>query len=225
MNVKDKEGIRMTEPQFRKFLLGDLNPAQYNPRIISDEAMEGLRNSLARFGCVEPIIVNVRDDKTVIVGGHQRHKALVNLHGEDYECTCIVVDLNEADEKLLNLALNNPLIQGEFISGLNDYIEAIKTEFPENQSDLLDLRINELMEEVGICEQGPDESPEIAFTQEVREENNYLVFVFDDVLDWQVVKDLFELKTVQALDSKPGYEKKGVGRVLSGKMLLERCNA
>ena len=67
----------VTEPLFKKFRMKDLNPAEYNPRVISDEALEGLTVSLMMFGCVEPIIVNVRDDRNVIVGGHQRHKGLM----------------------------------------------------------------------------------------------------------------------------------------------------
>ena len=69
----------LTEPLFKKIRLKDMKPAEYNPRVISDEALAGLTKSLTRFGCVEPIIVNIRDDRNVIVGGHQRHKALMKL--------------------------------------------------------------------------------------------------------------------------------------------------
>ncbi len=146
-----------TDPQIRKFKLSELNPASYNPRSITDNALQGLANSLQKFGCVEPIVVNVRDGKNVIVGGHQRHKALVKLHGEDFEVTCIVVDLDEADEKLLNLSLNNPHIQGEFIEGLAEYINHLREQLPSDDSNLVDLRIDQLRGEIGDVDFEPVE--------------------------------------------------------------------
>jgi hypothetical protein len=210
--------------QIKSFMLKELNPAKYNPKTITDEALNGLGNSLKRFGYVDPIIVNVRDEKNVIVGGHQRYKALLKLHKPDYKIDCIIVDLDEKEEKLLNITLNNPNIQGQFNKNLESMIKGIISSLPEDDTSIIDLRIDQLSKEISQNQQDEDvDCPEVEFTQELREENNYLVFVFDDFLDWQVAKDIFGLKTVQALDSKEGYEKKGIGRVLSGRKLLEVC--
>ena len=135
--------VAMEQLVIREFKLSELNPAPYNPRTISDESLEGLTNSLRKFGCVEPIVVNNRDGKNTIVGGHQRHKALLQLYGKDHVVSCVVVDLDEVEEKLLNLALNNPEIQGDFIENLGDYIEKLKDQISDPQS-LIDLRINQL---------------------------------------------------------------------------------
>ncbi|MHB9070454.1 MAG: site-specific DNA-methyltransferase [Sedimentisphaerales bacterium] len=149
----------LTEPLFKKIRLSDMNPAEYNPRVISDEALAGLTKSLTRFGCVEPIIVNIRDNRNVIVGGHQRHKALTELHGGDYECTCVVVDLSVSEEKTLNVTLNNPHIQGDFIDNLSEYIEQLRQEIPEQ--DYLDLEIDKLRGEIEAVEglTDPDDVP------------------------------------------------------------------
>jgi len=158
----------LTEPLFKKIRLKDLNPAEYNPRTISDDALAGLTKSLKRFGCVEPIIVNVRDDRNVIVGGHQRHKALTELHGGDYECTCVMVDLSVSEEKTLNVTLNNPHIQGDFIDTLSEYIEQLRGEIPEQ--DYLDLAIIKLRGEIDAVEGLTDEDaipepPKVAVTK------------------------------------------------------------
>lgn len=137
----------MSKLQIQEFSLIELNPARYNPRTISDEALSGLEHSLAKFGCVEPIIVNVRDGKNTIVGGHQRHKALIKLHGKDFKISCVVVDLNETEEKTLNLTLNNPHIQGDFIENLSEYIDQLRSELP-NDKDYLDLQIDKLRGEI-----------------------------------------------------------------------------
>ena len=83
--------------------VADLVPAPYNPRAISDGALAGLGESIGRFGLVQPIIVNARTGH--VVGGHQRLKV---LEAQGVEATdVVVVDLPEAEEKALNLALNS----------------------------------------------------------------------------------------------------------------------
>jgi len=132
-----------SKPKIKTFTLAALNPAGYNPRIIDDEALTALTASLERFGCVEPIIVNIRGGKNTIIGGHQRHKALLRGHGPNYRISCVTVDLSKKDEKLLNLTLNNPLTQGRFIENLSRHIDQLTKE-ATNQADFLNLRIDEL---------------------------------------------------------------------------------
>ena len=107
-------------PTVKLFDLKDLNPAVYNPRIITDDALSGLGYSIKKFGCVELIVVNIRDGRNVIIGGHQRYKVLVSEKVKSIQC--VAVDLSVADEKLfvngyktLNLSYNNPSLQGEII--------------------------------------------------------------------------------------------------------------
>ncbi len=140
--------MAQSQPKVKTFRLSELNPAAYNPRVMSDSAREGLAKSLEKFGCVEPIIVNVRGGENVIVGGHQRYSILLEKHGPSHRCTCVAVDLSEPDEKLLNLSLNNPHIQGEFSNDLGEYIAALKGSL-ENECDCLDLRISDLQTSMG----------------------------------------------------------------------------
>ena len=78
-----------------------------NPRKISKEMLEKLKNSIREFGAVEPLVINPRNE---VIGGNQRLKALRELGIEEVDC--IVVDLPKSKEKALNVALNK--IQGEF---------------------------------------------------------------------------------------------------------------
>ncbi len=146
-SANQKAARRIGVPGVGMFRLDQLKPADYNPRVIAAEALEGLMNSISRFGCVEPIVVNTRGRKNVVVGGNQRLKALRTL-GID-ECLCVTVSCSKADEKLLNLTLNNPLIQGDFIKKIVDYIEQLRRELPYD-SDFLALRIADLQNELGM---------------------------------------------------------------------------
>lgn len=82
--------------------------APYNPRKISPETLEKLKQSIETFGYVEPIIVNKRTMH--VVGGNQRLKALKELGAKEVEA--VIVDLDEKKEKALNVALNK--ITGEW---------------------------------------------------------------------------------------------------------------
>jgi len=74
------------EPTVARFKLKELRPAEYNPRVISDEALAGLTASIKKFGYIEPIIVNVRANTNTIIGGHQRFRILRKLHKADKSC-------------------------------------------------------------------------------------------------------------------------------------------
>ena len=152
---------KMGCPGIDMFRLDQLKPADYNPRMIAAEALEGLTNSIRRFGCVEPIVVNTRGRKNIIVGGNQRYKALRSMGIT--ECLCVTVDYNKTDEKLLNLTLNNPQIQGDFIKKILEYIEQLRQELPDDK-DFLSLRIAELQVELGQGKRGrilDDDLPKI----------------------------------------------------------------
>lgn len=123
--------------------LADMDAAFYNPRKISEHALAGLRNSLKEFGIVQDIVWNKRTNR--IVGGHQRHAAL--LKEGEVTAEVKVVDLDEATEKKLNVTLNNPSIQGTWDE---DKLSALLREFEANPGDyapgsLKDLHIDELM--------------------------------------------------------------------------------
>ena len=80
----------------------DLKPAPYNPRCSTQKQEKHLQESLSKFGVVEPIIFNKQTG--YIVGGHFRVRELKKLGYKEVEC--VIVDLNEADEKELNIRLN-----------------------------------------------------------------------------------------------------------------------
>ena len=117
----------------RVMALRDLVGADYNPRRISPEAMQGLDASLRRYGLVEPIVWNERSRN--VVGGHQRLEVL--RRAGVAEATVTVVDLDEKDERALNVTLNNPKIMGEFTDGLDALIEELAAQDAELTSALL----------------------------------------------------------------------------------------
>ena len=83
-------------------LIKDLKPATYNPRQISTKQFKDLKESIKKFGLVDPIIIN--QNGNVVVGGHQRLKICKEL--KHIEIDCVVLDLSKEEERELNIRLN-----------------------------------------------------------------------------------------------------------------------
>ena len=79
-----------------------LKPATYNPRQISTKQYKDLKNSITKFGLVDPIIVN--KNGYVVIGGHQRLKVLNEMQTDTIPC--VVLDLSKEKERELNVRLN-----------------------------------------------------------------------------------------------------------------------
>src|SRR3989344_2263898 len=124
-----------------------LNPAAYNPRRWDTETAEQLKESIRRFGIVDPIIANSAPNrKNVIICGHFRWSMAKELGLTQIP----VVFLNIPDiekEKELNLRLNKNI--GEFDWNL-------LAEFNEKFLTEVGFSSEELDEVFGI-----DENPEM----------------------------------------------------------------
>jgi hypothetical protein len=138
-----------------KVKLGDLRSADYNPRKIDKNALEGLKASLSNFGDISGVVVNQRTGN--IVTGHQRVRALKEEHGDGLVISrkgkegridlpdgshvrVRYVDWDETTEKAANVAANNPYIQGEWTVDLDKLISELQVEMPDLFADVrLDL--------------------------------------------------------------------------------------
>ena len=110
------------KPSTSKYQKGDeitinrsqLAEAVYNPRIMDEPQMKRLKNGLKKHGLIGASIVWNRRTGNV-VSGHQRLKALDMLEGSrDYELRVTVIDVDEREEKQLNVQLNNTSMMGEW---------------------------------------------------------------------------------------------------------------
>jgi len=180
-----------------------------NPRFIKDEKFRKLVKSIKEFPemlDIRPIVV---DENMIVLGGNMRLKA------------CIEAGLKEVP--ILVADNLTPEQQEEFIIKDNSSFGEWDWDILANEWDVKNLNdwgldvpiLNESLQPI----KGSD--PEIEITEEILEEHNYVVFTFDNKLDWQVVKETFGITTV----AKPGftetYQQKGIGRVQSGKKLLD----
>ena len=123
--------------------IADLIPAPYNPRQSTAKQEKHLKESLEKFGLVEPIIFNKQTG--YIVGGHFRVRELKKLGVKEVEC--VIVDLNEADEKELNIRLNANTGSWDWETLANDWdvvdLEAWGLEIPNFDEEVEELEASE----------------------------------------------------------------------------------
>ncbi len=140
--------------------ISELNPAEYNPREISQFDLDELKKSIQEFGLVEPIVIN--KDNTII-GGHQRVVACQQLGIQ--EVPCFITELDKTKERILNLALNK--IQGRWDeTKLSDLIYKLRKENNESIVGFLNEEIEQyiLKREIQADlnkEYNPDEDEEL----------------------------------------------------------------
>ncbi len=91
----------------------DIKKAKYNPRIMDNDNSKRLQEGIEKNGLVEPLVWNKRTGN--LVGGHQRLTVLDRLEkSKDYELDVAVIDVDEKTEKMINVQLNNPSMQGSY---------------------------------------------------------------------------------------------------------------
>lgn len=95
--------------------LGQLKEAPWNANVMDEAMMMHLRESVRRYGLVEPLVVRrLPDGHYEVLSGNQRLKLLTGLGVAS--APCVVVDLGDIQARLLAQALNH--IRGEDDLGL-----------------------------------------------------------------------------------------------------------
>ena len=108
--------------------------AEYNPRQLTEDQYKQLKDSITRFGLVDPVIVNQHKDRSnIIVGGHQRVKVAKKMGIEDVPC--VFVNLPYDKERELNVRLNKNTGGWDFdiLADMFDMDELIDWGFKEEE--------------------------------------------------------------------------------------------
>ena len=151
-----------------KVNINELISPEYNPRQITDDEMEKLKNSINEFGYIAPIIVNKHNNH--IIGGNQRYEALKSLGYTDVD----VVFVDEPDlnrEKALNIALNKISGEWDFVKladifddfELNDFDISL-TGFDEPEFENFGIEDKKEHEPVEVVEDDYEEPDDLEVT-------------------------------------------------------------
>lgn len=127
--------------------IDSLIQAEYNPRQLTAEQYQSLKDSINRFGLVDPILINVNPDRSnIIIGGHQRVKVAKKLGMK--EVPCLELNLTYEKERELNVRLNKNTGEWDF-DVLGNFFDAgellewgfdmKELKFDEEETDVADL--------------------------------------------------------------------------------------
>ncbi len=98
--------------------VADIKPADYNPREITKKQYAEIKESIGKFGLVDPLIVNIhKDRKNILVGGHQRLQVIKDMGLKT--APTVEVNLDIKQEQELNVRLNKNQGQWNFDSLAN----------------------------------------------------------------------------------------------------------
>lgn len=199
----------MTELQIHHVPVSDLRAAEYNPRRMPDEQMRLLMRGIEEFGVVDPVIVNRRSGN--IVGGHQRVEACKRLGRETIPV--VYVDLDDAREKALNLALNK--ISGEWDE---DRLRSLLSELRAGEMDLdltgfsgveLDDLIGKVPAEFFEPQSDPDDVPDLPEVPVTRKGDLILLgrhrLLCGDSTDFAAVERLMDGAKADMVFTDPPY--------------------
>ncbi len=123
--------------------LRELKPSEYNPRKISKESLEQLKESIKRFQMVDPIIANAAPNRrNIVIGGHMRLRGAKELGFKEIPVVYVKIpDIKQEQE--LNIRLNRNTGEWDF---------SLLSEFDESLLSRIGFTSEELDEVFGISE-------------------------------------------------------------------------
>jgi len=130
--------INNTDIKIEYARVDSLKAASYNPRRWDEESAKQLKESISRFGVVDPLIVNAAEGREgVVIGGHFRLEVIKQLGMETVPVVYVTIPDIEK-EKELNVRLNRNT--GEFdLDLLAEFDESFLTDIGFSSEELDDI--------------------------------------------------------------------------------------
>ena len=167
--------------EIKYYKSSDLIMAEYNPRQLTKDQYTQLKDSITRFGLVDPLIVNKnKERKNILVGGHQRFKIAQKM-GMD-EIPCVEVDLALDAEKELNIRLNKNVGEWDYDALANYFDVGELTDwgfsndelqfYEDEEKEIKDLsdKLNNMYEVIVECQS--EQEQELVYDKLIKESYN-----------------------------------------------------
>ena len=195
--------------QVTKVKTSQVKTNKKNPRLIKDDKFKKLVKSIQEFPQMLELRPIVVDENNIILGGNMRYKACIEAGLKE---VYIVQAKDLTEEQKNEFIIKDNVNFGEWD------MDILANEWETNEILTWGLDLPFYNEKLNAIE---NDKPEIEVTTEILEEHNYIVFTFDNQLDWQVAKELLNIKAVAKEGFTDTYMQKGVGRVKKGIELIK----
>jgi len=172
-----------------------------NPRVIKDDKFKKLVQSIKDFPemlDIRPIVV---DKNNMVLGGNMRLRACQKAGLTE---VAIIKADQLTEEQQREFVIKDNVGFGEW-----DW-DALANSFDANELENWGLEVP------GILDKDEEITPQIEFSEQLNEANNYVVLFFDNDIDWLQAQTHFELKSVHSKRANGKAWSKGIGRVVNG---------
>lgn len=192
--------------------LRDLKFAIYNPKRFNAKQFSKLQKSIEQYGWVKPIVVNKRFNS--VTDGNQRLKFALKSYSLDTQIPVIYIDVDEKEDKKINIALNSTLTETEDdmmvnllkeVQGQDEFIDLILKDYEKTVKEMLEAT----------------SSQEFAIVSEPDENYDYIFALFSKSIDFLNVCNFFNLAEVYDVTRQ---KKIGLGRAIKGEDILKLIN-
>ena len=207
--------------------LDEIRPHPGNPKNHDIGLIVG---SLRRFGFLDPVVIDQRTG--LLVSGHGRCEALQSMReageeppagiaGEGWQVPVYEGWSSRDDDEAAAalVALNRSTEAGGWdesaLRSILDRLDEIGRLDGVGYTDREIVRLRDRLDHV-------DPPPaQRTFSLELMERQDYVVLVFTNEMDWHTAQVRLGLEPVHGEDSRDGYERKGLGRVVDGATVIE----
>lgn len=187
-----------------------------NWRVHPKAQQRALADVLDKVGWVQRVIVNRTTGR--VLDGHLRVALAISRNEQAVPVQ--YVELTEVEERLV-LAVFDPI--GEMATTDRDKLRDVVGSLNDSEGAALARMLHAKAVEVDSTP-----TPEMRLSPEVLERQDYLVITFDNEMDWRVACEWLGVQSSRDGDANAETQRGrafGLGRVLTGKELLERRNA
>lgn len=182
-----------------------------NPRYITNEKFNKLRQSIIDFPemlALRPLVI---DENNVVMGGNMRLKALKSLNHKEVH----VIQIKDLTQEQ-----KDEFVIKDNVGFGNWDMDILGNEWDVEQLDAWGLDV--LFPEDEEDEKTEDEDPEIEFSEYLGESHNYVVLKFENDIDWLSAQTHFDISSVHSRRANGKPWSKGIGRVIDGAKYLKK---
>ena len=190
--------------------INSISEADYNPRKITASQKKQIKESLLKFGFVNPLVINTNADRNgVLVGGHQRLQIAKEIGMKTvpiYE-----VDLTLEEEKELNIRLNKNTAGWDW--------DALNQHF--NDDDLSSWGFatkKEIEDQVFITEFENSDETEMPIVPEFNERYNAFIIICENEIDELNLRNILNLTETHKSNTDSNT---GKSNIITAKRLIE----
>ncbi len=188
-----------------------------NPNKHPKKQVEMLAKIIRAQGWRSPVVVSKRSG--YVVAGHGRIEA-AKLLGED-KVPVNVQEFETEAEEYAHLMADNKI--AEYAELQTDKIGELLEDLKKVDFDLDLTGFSE--NDLSKAFKAEEAEPEVQFSEEIGESNNYVVLVFKNDIDWLNAQTHFNLETKYSKRANGKPWSAGIGRVIDGAEYLGGLNA